>query len=75
MNDTSPRGIQIDLWGGDFHQSLVGEHVVATWPEAFAIIQSAVDAGLLANVLHQDFKANPQDADKAMRSLFSGGVL
>lgn len=61
--------IQIDIWGGDMHQRLVREHLVDNWSTAFPIIQEAVDAGLLANVLHTDFKAPEGVADAAISEL------
>ena len=57
--------IQIDIWGGILHQSLVREYLVASWVEASEIIEREVEGGMLANVLHTDFKAPADMADAA----------
>lgn len=66
--------IQIDIWGGDMHQRLVREHLVDNWTAAFSIIRDAVEAGLLANVLHTDFKAPESMADAALLALIAEGA-
>ncbi len=64
--------IQIDLWGGDLHQNHVDCRLVDDWPSAFPVIQEAVEAGLLANVLHLDFKVpgeRQEEVNAAFRAL------
>ena len=51
--------IQIDVWAGEHHQSLVREYFVKNWHEAASIIEREVEAGMLCNVLHTDFKSAP----------------
>jgi hypothetical protein len=48
--------IQIDIWGGDLHQKLCETKTVDDWTEASKIIEQYVEAGMLVNVLHIDFK-------------------
>lgn len=50
-------GIQIDLWAGELHQRLASTVMTDDWVEASRVIQEAVEAGLLANVIHTDFVA------------------
>lgn len=48
---------QIDVWGGDLHQRHLGIRQCNTWAQVADFIGPLVDAGLLCNVLHTDFKA------------------
>ena len=52
--------IQIDVWAGELHQDHVGSHHTDDWPAAAEFMQAQVDAGMLCNVLHTDFKAPPE---------------
>ena len=56
--------IQIDLWGGDLHQNLVDSRLAEGWDEAARIIRDSVEGGLLANVLHLDFKTPEERLDE-----------
>ncbi|WP_312527083.1 hypothetical protein [Paracoccus sp. (in: a-proteobacteria)] len=56
--------IQIDLWAGELHQRLASTAYTDSWLEAAGIIQEAVEAGMLANVVHSDFIA-PEHKQKA----------
>lgn len=57
--------IQIDVWAGKEHQSLVREHFVDQWSDAARIIEQEVEAGMLCNVLHTDFKTQSSEANEA----------
>lgn len=61
--------IQIDVWSGDCHQTLCREYYLSNWVDAVKIIEQEVEAGMLVNVLHTDFKAPPEKAKSAMLSL------
>lgn len=68
--------IQIDVWGGDLHQSLVRERVAESWTEAAAIIETEVEAGMLCNVMHSDYKCPESRVDEmnaAMAQLAAEG--
>lgn len=66
---SKPAFIQIDVWGGDLHQSLIRSYSVSSWRQASPIIAREVEAGNLANVLHTDFKAPAGAADAAIERL------
>jgi ribosomal protein S11 len=64
---------QVDFWGGDMHTEEAGTLEFAGWAAAAEAMRTAVDAGLLCNVLHTDFKAPPGAAEAAMRKLLREG--
>lgn len=60
---------QVDVWAGDLHQEHVGATSFDTWAEAADFMGPLVDAGLLCNTLHSDFKAPPERVRAAEESL------
>ena len=60
---------QVDSWGGDLHQRHLGAKRFDHFEEAAKFMESQVDAGLLCNVLHTDFKAPPERVAEAERDL------
>lgn len=68
--------IIVDIWGGDLHQNYVKRLEFDAWPDAASAIEAEVEAGLLCNVLHSDFKC-PDDkvevANVAMSALVRAG--
>lgn len=69
---TDKATIQVDVWGGELHQTHMTADLFAGWGDAFAHIRTMVDAGCLCNILHTDFKAPPGKADAAMLQLMAG---
>lgn len=57
--------IQVDVWGGELHQSHIGCLKTDDWQEAFTFIETQVEGGMLCNVLHTDFKAPPERVAEA----------
>jgi hypothetical protein len=51
---------QVDAWGGDLHQRHHSTELCDTWAEASALMEPLIDAGMLCNVMHTDFKAPPE---------------
>lgn len=62
---------QLDIWGGDLHQRLVGSKSFDEWGELSSIAKEATDAGLLCNILHTDFKSPNDLADAEFKRLFA----
>jgi len=48
---------EVDAWSGDLHQVHVGSKKFDDWRAASDFMERLVDAGLLCNALHTDFKA------------------
>ena len=61
--------IIVDVWAGEMHQTLTASHKVETWTQAFLLIENAVEAGFLVNVLHSDFLAPPEKVEAFAASI------
>jgi len=59
----------IDVWAGEVHQSHVGTLTTESWEDACKFIEQQVEAGMLCNILHTDFKAPPDRRGEAERAL------
>lgn len=55
--------INIDLWGGEYSQSLIASHQVKGWKEAHELIEEAAEGGFLINVIMSDFVAGLSDEE------------
>lgn len=60
---------QIDVWGGDLHQNHLGAKHCETWAQTADFMAPLIDAGLLCNVLHTDFKAPPERVEEMEKEL------
>lgn len=60
---------QVDIWAGDLHQRHIGCETFDEWAEAAIFMQQHVDAGLLCNILHTDFKAPMHRVDEQIAAL------
>lgn len=68
--------IQVDVWAGYLHQKLAVRQNFDSWAEASAFIEQQVEAGMLCNVLHTDFKSPGErkvELDKVMLNLCKEG--
>lgn len=63
-----PGGIQVDVWGGTLHQTLMEEHLFEDWKDAADLIQSRVEAGCLCNVSHTDYRPPAEEQAEAMEA-------
>ena len=61
--------IQVDVWSGDLHQEHAGFSQFDDWQGASDFMAPLIDAGLLCNVLHTDFKAPPERIAEMEREL------
>lgn len=60
---------KIDVWGGDLHQRHIGATEKDDWSAAADFMAPLVEAGLLCNVLHTDFKCPPERLEEMEREL------
>lgn len=64
--------IQVDVWGGELHQNHVASVEFDTWAEASQFMEQQVEAGLLCNVLHTDFKTPSERVDEMTAAVLAG---
>ena len=65
----NPTFILVDVWAGDLHQSLVETGQFDDFEEAADFMRERVDAGMLCNVLHTDFKAPAEKVEEQKKAL------
>lgn len=61
--------IQVDIWGGDLHQRLVRSYEETDWKRVAEIVECEVEAGMLVNILHTDFKCPPEKVEEQTNKL------
>lgn len=61
--------LQIDVWSGELHQNHAGTFRTDDWEKAADFMEQQVDAGMLCNVIHTDFKAPPERLAEAEAAL------
>ena len=61
--------IQVDVWAGDLHQKHADSRVFNTWVEASEFMEQQVEAGMLCNVLHTDFKVPSERFDEMSQAV------
>ena len=64
--------IQVDVWAGDMHQKHAAAEEFDTWAEAAQFMEQQVEAGLLCNVLHTDFKTPPERVEEMTAAVLAG---
>ena len=61
--------IQVDVWSGDLHHQHAGTREFSEWEDASTFMAEMVEAGMLCNVLHTDFKAPAERVSEAEAAL------
>lgn len=63
---------QVDVWSGDLHTDHVASNCFEDWSDVASFMNPLIDAGLLCNVLHSDFKAPPERVKEIEQQLLAG---